>query len=241
MRYAALRAIEYSQIRLASSIVYASKYMRQHYSRVRGHSAADIVIPCIPMRTPIAAGTKDAIAPAFVYCGGLSVWQEFEASLRIFRLLQGRIPSATLTIITRQREQALSQVKEHGINNATVCTLPHERVFEILCQSSFAFLIREVNDVNSVASPMKLGEYIAARCQVITTNALRSYAPDIESLACGLTIRKYSRDRVEDAAAQIVRFIEPQLGKSDDYCGFQAFYDRHYDLNRLTRQVERVY
>ena len=36
--------------------------------------------------------------PIFVYAGSLSVWQNFEETLKIFKLIEDRIPSATLTL-----------------------------------------------------------------------------------------------------------------------------------------------
>ena len=118
----------------------------------------------------------------FVYSGAIQKWQKISESLRIFKNFLSQYPSSKMLILTRNTEELkiliatenFEEIKEHLI----VKSLKMEEVPLYLNAADVAFLIRDDAIMNAVASPTKLGEYLACGLPIISSKVAKKWITD---------------------------------------------------------------
>jgi len=110
--------------------------------------------------------------PVFVYAGSLHKWQKVEAALDLFARYLARKPTARLLLLTsEQPDTLLRRIRARGLarTEVVVARVEHRGMAEYLSAADAGFLIRDDVVANRVASPTKLGEYLACGVPVITS------------------------------------------------------------------------
>jgi len=112
------------------------------------------------------------------YCGSLHRWQVPERSLETFRQIGQLHSNAHLLSITTHPERMRHLAQEQGLSTAelTVLSVPHSEVPRYLAAADLGLLLRERSLVNRVASPVKLGEYLASGLPVIMSDEIGDYS-----------------------------------------------------------------
>ncbi len=112
-------------------------------------------------------------ATVFIYSGGMHKWQKIDESLMLFKEFNSVKNNSYFIILTLNTEEAydkikslIPELKQHII----VKSVPHNEVKDYLNAADIAFLLRDNVNLNAVASPTKLAEYMACGLPVISTN-----------------------------------------------------------------------
>ena len=58
--------------------------------------------------------------PSIVYAGSLSIWQNIDETLQVYKCLENQIQNSTLTLLTEEIEKANNLIEEHNIKSAHV-------------------------------------------------------------------------------------------------------------------------
>ncbi len=135
------------------------------------------VFPCLVFKKTelVSYNLKNTETINFVYLGGLSKWQMFDDILLLYKEISSKISNSNLTIITKQKKEALQKLILSGID-AKVITLTNKQVFEELKKHDFGFLVRENNIVNNVASPIKFLEYLRSGVIPLMTEGIGDFS-----------------------------------------------------------------
>ncbi len=108
------------------------------------------------------------------YLGSLVWYQQPEASLRLFRLIQAVRPEAHFLAITTEPDKMRQLATQAGIapDSMTIRSVPARDVPRLLVASDLGLMLRDDSETNRVASPVKFGEYLAAGVPVVITPQL---------------------------------------------------------------------
>lgn len=123
----------------------------------------------------------------FVYTGGTSKWQRVEDMLGVYKKISKEVNSS-LTILTKEVEEAKMLVEKAGLNGVKIESLPQDKVLEALPSFDFGFLIRHNVVMNNVASPIKFLEYVSNGVIPIMTDGIGDYSGEIHELGAGIVL-----------------------------------------------------
>ena len=114
----------------------------------------------------------------FIYSGGLHKWQKVEESISFFKKYHHLNAKSKLIILTLDKNKAieLSQTSAPSLTSSIIIeSVPHDQVIKYLNAADIAFLLRDNRNLNAVASPTKLGEYMACGLPVISTDVAMNW------------------------------------------------------------------
>ncbi len=115
----------------------------------------------------------------FIYSGSFNKWQNIRYAVEIFaKYLKAGGASAKLLILSPSPgDEILDYGYSIGLteNEINILKVPHEEVPGYLNAADIGFLIRDDSVVNRVASPTKLGEYLACGLPVIVGPVAHSW------------------------------------------------------------------
>lgn len=114
----------------------------------------------------------------FIYSGGLHKWQKVEESISFFKKYHHLNANSKLIILTLDKNKAieLSQTSAPSLTSSIIIeSVPHDQVIKYLNAADIAFLLRDNRNLNAVASPTKLGEYMACGLPVISTEVAMNW------------------------------------------------------------------
>lgn len=190
-----LQMIDAYTLRKVTGVIYVSNSMKEYYETKYKVRTKSVVVPCL---SEFAQDDfkVERIPNSYVYIGGLSIWQCFEETLKIYSKI--RTPESIFHIITLNTELAYKKVIEiigddtgikiYGIKDRA-------QIPSTLGQFQYGFLIRKKDTVNQVAAPIKFLEYLSCGVNVIMTNAVPSYAEIVEKERVG-TVLNIDEDNI---------------------------------------------
>jgi glycosyltransferase involved in cell wall biosynthesis len=116
-----------------------------------------------------------------LYSGSLNEWQLPEQMISIFKSIREKIDDSIFLIITTSAGQAEELLYWSGLDRDSyrIISVPFTKISKYLMAGDIGLLIRENNEVNEVAFPIKLFEYI--RCGVPVLTSITSDARKIIS------------------------------------------------------------
>ena len=128
------------------------------------------------VRSELGFASEDIV---LVYSGGLQAYQRFDHIIKSFRQLRRHDSRVRLMIVTPSKEVVLARVGQDEQGDIRILSAPLEGINALLNGADAAFMLRDVNATNRVASPTKFAEYCLAGLPVIVTDAV----PDSFALA----------------------------------------------------------
>ena len=189
-----LYSLEKIAFTLSSSFVYVSDAMASFYDKKHCKKKPYIVVPCISEYKENDI-IKERIKNSYVYIGGMSVWQCFEDTLRLYLKISSK--NSIFHVITRETNKAEKIVAQIAPNHPEIKIYPitdRNQIPNVLSQFEYGFLIRKSNPVNYVASPIKFLEYISCGVNVIMTDAVPYYADIIKKYNIGTVVSLSDQD-----------------------------------------------
>jgi glycosyltransferase involved in cell wall biosynthesis len=191
------------------------------------------------VRREMGLGEEDSL---FVYCGSLAKWQLLDRALHLFHACQQHVgSSARMLILTPVKRSAVNElVRSCGLTDdfVTIRAVEHHEVPRFLSAGDAAFLLREDTLLNQVASPTKLGEYLACGLPVITSAVARHWPSWVDGQECFHVIPDDREPSVEELV-QFIRRIKASPEKFRSKCRDVACrrHSRDFDVQTLTAQV----
>lgn len=124
----------------------------------------------------------------FVYSGSTVKWQLPEVTVAFFKKIKEIVPEAFLLFLTNNIPGARKHFGEIDGEDYLLISVPYREVPDYLNAADIGILLREKNLVNSVASPMKFGEYLCCGLPVIITAGIGDTEEIIEKHGIGRLI-----------------------------------------------------
>jgi glycosyltransferase involved in cell wall biosynthesis len=186
----ALTWMERQSFSFSDHILCVSERLVRYVTQTLGGEKATSVIPCCvaPEFFTLNEHRQRALAQSLdlldkfvvVYAGSLTSWNLFAPMLDIFTTIHREQRDAHFLFMTSAVDEAESAFRERGFPKKcyTVMSVPHQEIKNYIALGDLALLLREDNLVNRVASPVKLGEYMACGVPVCIT----PYVGDLSDL-----------------------------------------------------------
>ena len=120
-------------------------------------------------------------------------WQNIKRSIEVFKSLkEGIYPNLYFLMLIRKEDHKIAQEFISKLNlhdkDYLLLNVSHEEVNGFLNASDLGILLRENNMLNKVASPGKLGEYLSAGLNVLTTHHIGNYSKKMQEDQVGILI-----------------------------------------------------
>lgn len=142
-------------------------------------------------------------------------WQNVHRTIEVFRLIKNEIEqTAFLILLVRKEDHMIVNdfIRKLNIheNDYLIRAVPHENICGYLNASDLGVLLRHSHTMNKVASPGKLGEYLAAGLPVITTKIVKN-SEVIEEKNYGIILN--DMDDNDEILYKIIPFIKYDIKK----------------------------
>lgn len=170
-------------LKRAIFVFFVSNAMYCHYKKKYGYDKSNyLVMPCFNQLLDHNAFNEERYSrPSFVYAGSMSKWQCIEETLQIFKQIKNEIPEATLTLLTKEKEEALRILKIYDLLETEIKYVPYTKLNEELSKYKFGFIIRKNDPVNNVATPTKMNSYLANGVIPIYSNYIHDFKENLSS------------------------------------------------------------
>ncbi len=146
-----------------------------------------------------------------IYLGSLSVWQWPEAMFTLFAELHSRMKDSIFYLLIPEYDhsKAHEYIAKFNLPHDSYLLeeVPHSEVGGIIGVADAGLLLRESHDVNTVSSPTKFGEYLAAGLPVILTGGIGDYSAMTDELNIGLTVSLNEAKPEEPELLRLISFI----------------------------------
>lgn len=186
-----LRYFEYITLRKSRFNLFVSEKMVEHYKRIYNYNKNNYyIMPCFnqELDQPSFFDSKYN-TPSFVYTGNLAAWQCFEPMVKLFSEIKNNLPSATLTIYTKEQEKAKNILSKYGIQ-AEIKYVPFQILSQEIRQYKYGFIIREDIEINRVATPTKMNSYLASGIIPVYTNVVGAFKEKLSNLHYAVPLDK---------------------------------------------------
>lgn len=129
----------------------------------------------------------------FVFCGSLYYsWQNISTTLNFFKTIKNRYKNAYFILLTSKADFPIAEefIKKYDIscNDLLLRNVPNEEVRGFLNASDIGVLLRHDHIMNRVASPGKIGEYVACGLTLLTTRATTIHSDILEKTGQAILI-----------------------------------------------------
>lgn len=167
-------------VRLADHVGSVSRTMANWIKGKWGREAS--VLPCCVADGAFAPLTAhDDAEKTVVYCGGLSSWQKIDEIIAVMKRMGDADTSIKFRFLTKDADLLAKKCAAAGLS-ADRWTYKPCKPSEVpgeLAKADCGIIIRDNNLVNQVASPIKVGEYLAAGLGVIASPYIGDVASDL--------------------------------------------------------------
>ena len=239
LKYYLKSFIEYIVLSLPSFKLFISSAMLNHYEQKYNFADKNyMIMPCYNLHysEPLKKNLNRYQNPSFVYAGSLSVWQNIEETLQIYKFIESKIHNATLTLLTKENEKAKKLIKKYDIKCANVKYVDLKNLNSELLKYKYGFLIRKDNLVNNVATPTKMNSYLACGLVPIFTNAITDYKDNIN--LNGFSLRMRSDSSIEEIAEKIIDFENSKTDFSDFDIEIKKVFNEYYNDNKYIEKIK---
>ena len=156
--------------------IFVSNSMREHYQHKYNLKIDNgFVMPCFNCTLDENAFTINRYkTPSFVYAGSLAKWQCVEPMIKAFKELKSVLPSASLSIFTRQKDEAYRIAEKNGVE-LEIDSLTPEDLNRRLKDFKYGLLFRDDISVNNVATPTKINNYMACGLIPVFSDVIDDY------------------------------------------------------------------
>lgn len=119
-------------------------------------------------------------AQVFVYAGQNQKWQMSEETVDFYKRIEDRKENSFLLILTGNVADFSKMCEEKQIKNYKVLKVPYNDMPKYLDTADFGFCLRADNNVNRVASPTKILEYLSRNVKPVITDCIGDFSNDLK-------------------------------------------------------------
>lgn len=167
----------------------------------------------------------------FCYVGGLSVWQCFPETVAIYKQLEKKIPNAKFMVFTGDQDKAKSIIEFYGLKNYEIKYVKPDLLVNELANCKYGFIIRAESPVNSVATPTKLSNYMAAGLIPIVSDTV-SFFKDI----LGQSEHAVVLNGINDID-NIIKVVSKQITVETIYSDYHNLFKRFYNNDTHIKHI----
>ena len=234
--------IEKRGIKDADFVFLVSDAMHEHYLAKYKIDIKDYyVMPCFNAQIETErfehAGKYES--NLFLYAGGLDAWQCFEETVALYKRIESEVPSASLRVLTKNKEEALRVINENGVKNYSIDFRPLDKMPEELEAAKFGFSLRKSHPVNHVSTPTKLSSYVS--CGVIPIYS--RHICDFAKRAKDMTYAVAADPENDYGFEKIIALCNKSINSGDvvaEYVDkFGEYYSKDYHINRIAEILRK--
>jgi glycosyltransferase involved in cell wall biosynthesis len=199
-RAALIGVLERRAVRRADKVLAVSHALAHWMRRHTGRGDIEVVPCCVDAETfkpdlAARAQVRRDLAwaeddPVVVYSGSMSVQQRIEETLRLLAQAQRMNPRIKVLLLTYHQAQAMNLAKrcELAEGSFAVRSAPNSQVPRWLSAADAAILLRQNILMNNVASPIKVGEYLACGLPIICSRGIGDHSGLVERTGAGVLL-----------------------------------------------------
>lgn len=237
LRKNVLEFIERYVLRRAKFIFFVSNKMKIHYENKYNidFTGRYFVMPCFNTEL-----NKESFYPLdkykkniFTYVGSLSVWQCFEETIEIYKMIE-KIFSCELRVYTVEIEKAKKILKEAGVVNYSVKYVTSDKLVDELKDVKYGFVIREDNIVNQVATPTKISTYLSAGVIPIFSKCIEDFNVLANKMKYVIPLEDKGNIR------KIEEFIQKNIKPNEIYNEYQSIFDTYFSEEKYIEKISKI-
>ena len=167
----------------------------------------------------------------FCYAGGTQAWQGFDVILRIYAEIEKLRDDVFLKIYSKDIDSAKRMIEAINIKNYSIDCVPQSEMDNALADCKFGFIIREDSIINNVATPTKLGTYLANGVVPIFSSTIYSFrdlANKYKYLCC-----VENKNAVDCIIRLLNENIKEEKVKEEYKDIFSSFYSKNNYITKL--------
>lgn len=140
------------------------------------------------------------------YNGGADAWQKIDVILGLFASLAEMNSRFKFVVLTNQVDIMRAEIEKAGLppDRVLVLSCTNSEVFEIMPMCDAGVILRDDILLNNVASPIKVGEYLACGLPVILSEGIGDYSTTLPAAGVGLLLE--NNDIVRNAG-KVEKFL----------------------------------
>lgn len=240
-RYAFLSMRERLGLKYADKIIMVSREMSAHYKRKYKIDLNEqtFFMPCFNSEIDLNSffTLNKYENQVFVYAGGLAVWQCFEQTVQLYKLIEDELKTTRLEIYTAQKKEAEEIAKKYGISNYIIDFLSPEELSGRLKKAKYGFVLREDNEINRVATPTKISTYTADGLIPIYSSCLKDFHSRVEGKTSFISISNEicDNENVQKILNYCKKHTDANQVKADFTELFREYYNSEYYIQSLIR------
>lgn len=213
------------------------KHYREKYNiPVDNH----LIIPCYNKNLkPMCFNADLKKESSYVYAGTLFSWQCFEKTVALYQKIETKNPQASLTIFTREKEEALEVLRKYAIKNYEIKYVSLEELEQELSKFKYGFILREKHIINRVSTPTKMNSYLSVGLMPIYTDVIDSFEENLNLSPYSI---KFNSDASLEAMANTIHAHNQapiNYGEFYDICqqNFESYYDDSYNISKIEKEL----
>lgn len=237
LRFRLLNIIDCYVMKKAKLVLYVSSNLRKYYESKAKCSFMDksYVMPCFNETIDLdAIEQKDYSKKTFAYVGSLDLWQCFEETVDLYLKIEKKYPTSLLKVLSFQYKEAESILKEKGVSNYIVKSVPKEQVKEELKDVSYGFIIRDDIMVNRVATPTKFSSYLSAGVIPIYSECLEDFTENTRGFSVSFCMGNLSE------VDSLMEFIKSRKDREKIEENLKIIFGSYYGVNKHIGNLEKL-
>lgn len=244
-RYRILSLVEYIVLRRAQLLFFVSEKMKLFYEAKYNLKLDNksYIMPCfneLSIYHDSFEIAKKFQKNKFIYIGSLSEWQCFNQTVELFSEIEKRSHSSVeLHVLTSQKDKAIKILKENKIKNFYVDYKQPQDLHDYIKDMKYGFILRKNIDVNQVATPTKLSNYLANGIIPIYSECLDSFHRLNQQIQLGIPCN--IEDGIARNAEIIIKHMEKDLKSKTvrDKCSlaFTSYYNKEKYVDEIMNKL----
>ena len=237
LKYYIKSLIEFISLRHSGFKFFVSKAMLNHYKKYSYNNLNHFIMPCYNLNdTHIhKVNLSKYKHPSFVYAGSLSIWQNIDEILQVYKYIE-KVHNSSITLLTQENEKAKALIKKYNIKNSLIKYVDLENLHNELIKHKYGFLLRKNILVNNVATPTKMNSYLACGLVPIFTDSINDYSDKINLKGYDLKIKSFKS--IEEIANQIIDFENSHKNFASLNIEIKKLFHNYYNDDKYIEEIQ---
>lgn len=200
-------------------------YYKKKYKK--DFSYKTYIMPCYNSQIQEELFNKDGkyTNNTFCYVGGLSVWQCFNDTVRLYAKIEKSVPNAFFKVFTGDIDAAKSILEAEKVQNYSVEFVKSDELVLRLAECKYGFILRGESPVNLVATPTKLSNYLAAGLIPIVSTAVGFFNEILSETQYKVLLESF------DDVDAIKSIASLDINKEDVLNEYRHLFNRYYNTS----------
>lgn len=241
VKYRYYNMLERLCLHISKFNLFVSRAMVRHYQQKYGfHKENYIIMPCFNQKLSEAAFCipQKYESPTFVYAGSILAWQCVDEALQLYGMVKRKYPNATMTLLTRNQEQAQKLIDKHHLADVTIKFVTLDKLNEELSKYKYGMLLRSDDPVNNVATPTKFNSYLAVGIIPVISRVIGDYGSITNNMKYAVCIN--DEKELYSACEQIDYIEQHNITPNEILVEYKRIFDDYYDEPKYVDVIIRM-